>query len=117
MAQPSDWNLESGWEIAELEGGHALGGHGHVWAFLEADPWYDYRYTFRLKLEPGAALHANIRIMSPSRYFIGLNTTILLHCQANGADQFFHDLSRGGYFLGLAYGRDLCSARRDDCSG
>lgn len=93
---PPDWSLENGWSVAKSDGGHALLGQGHVWVKLVADPWYDYRYTFKLKLDAGASLHANIRIMAPIRYFIGLSRERSYIGKQTGADQFFHDLSQAG---------------------
>jgi photosystem II stability/assembly factor-like uncharacterized protein len=67
-----EWNLEPGWEVAQTETGYALKGGGHVWARLNQGPWSDYFLRFRVLLEgQQSALHANIRVSGPARYFIG----------------------------------------------
>ena len=91
----SAWRLEQGWSVEAIEGGHALRGSGHVWANLQAGPWADYRSTFRLKLEPNAALHANIRVTGASRYFIGLNGDSSYLSKQTSDNQFFDELVTG----------------------
>ncbi len=72
---PVGWQLESGWQVVEVEGGHALSGLGHVWANANVGTWDDSRFRFKVKLD-GGSLHANYRLLhSPEfrRYFLGLN--------------------------------------------
>lgn len=94
--RPAEWELVPGWEIAAIEGGHALAGQGHVWASLQAGSWDDYRMRFRVKLSGGASLHANFRLVGASRYFIGLNREGLYLNKQTGPDSFTGNLASAG---------------------
>jgi photosystem II stability/assembly factor-like uncharacterized protein len=99
---PPDWRLDPGWEVVASEGGHSLAGSGHVWATWNSPSlWFNFRYTFRLRLDPGAALHANIRLSGPSRYFIGLSRNFTYISKQTGPETFQNSLIRGS---GIASG-------------
>ena len=89
---PAEWELDPGWQIVEITGGHALSGTGHVWAGVNVGPWGDYRLRFRVKAEGAASVHANYRITQNARYFIGLNPDGL-YLQKQVGDTFFEGLA------------------------
>jgi photosystem II stability/assembly factor-like uncharacterized protein len=90
-----EWQLEDGWQIAPSESGFALKGSGHVWARMTSGAWSDYFLRFRVRLDGDAALHANIRLVGPARYFIGLNRHDLYLSKQTGLDTFFNNLAGG----------------------
>jgi photosystem II stability/assembly factor-like uncharacterized protein len=91
----SGWQLEQGWSVDEIEGGHALRGSGHAWARFSEGPWADYHYTFRLKLDPNASLHANIRVTGAARYFITLDGNSSSLSKQTSETDFFNELAKG----------------------
>jgi photosystem II stability/assembly factor-like uncharacterized protein len=90
-----EWILEPGWEIAPSPGGYALKGSGHVWARLQQGGWSDYSLSFRVLLEGGSsAVHANIRLIGPIRYFIGINRQEIYLSKQLDAQTFKENLGR-----------------------
>jgi photosystem II stability/assembly factor-like uncharacterized protein len=87
------WNLEPGWQVAPSEGGYAMRGNGHVWARYSEIAWEDAFLRFRVKLESGAALHANIRVDEVLRYFIGIQAQQMYLSRQTGANSFNHNLA------------------------
>lgn len=91
-----EWNLENGWEIVPSEAGYALKGVGHVWASLWDGPWEDYFLRFRLNREGSdSAIHANIRVIGPVRYFIGFNRDGSYLSKQTGEQTFKEGLASG----------------------
>ncbi|MBS1249316.1 MAG: Xyloglucanase Xgh74A [Chloroflexi bacterium] len=117
---PPEWSMDDGWEIVEVDGGHALSGQGHTWARVDIGPWEDYVFRFRAKLEPEADLHANIRLRHEpfQRYYITVNQAqIAIHKQVG--EEFYERLSTGPgqgdgwHLLELEVEEGLVSARVD----
>jgi len=90
-----EWQLEDGWEIAASEGGYALKGTGHFWARMTEGSWSDAFLRFRVRLDGDASLHANVLVVGPVRYFIGINRRDLYLSKQTGLETFFENLSRG----------------------
>lgn len=87
------WRLEPGWQVAQHDAGTGLVGRGHVWARLTNEAWEDYRFRFKVRLVPAGALHANLRLAGPSRYFIGLNRDRIYLNKQTGPDSFSGNLA------------------------
>ena len=90
-----EWQLENGWSIAPSEGGYALQGTGHVWARMTTGAWDDYSLRFRVKLDGDASLNANIRMVEPVRYFIGVSRQGMSLSRQSGLDTFLDGLANG----------------------
>jgi len=97
-----EWQLEYGWEIAASESDYALKGTGHVWARMTEGSWSNYFLRFRVKLEGDAALHANVMVVGPVRYFIGVNHEQMYLSKQTGLHTFSNDLA-GGQALGAGW--------------
>ena len=92
---PSDWMIEDGWDVKDVEGKKVLVGKGHIWARFDIGNWTDYRERFKIMLETKAALHANIRIKGADRYFIGLYTQKSYISKQIGLNKFQEHLVTG----------------------
>jgi len=98
---PDGWYLENGWQVVESEGGHALQGNGHAWARYNSQKWEDLLVRFRIKLDPGASLHANLRVQGESRYYIPINGYLLQISKQVGSTGFQNRLAEAP---GLSFG-------------
>lgn len=90
-----EWELENGWKIAASENGFALKGNDHFWARMVEGSWRDYFLRFRVRLEGIAALHANVMVVGPARYYIGVNRQSMYLSKQTGENTFFEELVIG----------------------
>lgn len=92
----SGWDLQSLWELQNVDDSVVLAGNRHSWASLTIDRWEDSILHFRLYLEnESSALHANVRVDGPKRYFIGLNAYGTYLSKQTGGNEFQNDLAIG----------------------
>jgi len=91
---PTEWQ-GSGWQVVEVDGGHAFMGQGHIMLpTIPAGLGTDYRLRFRVKLEGNAGMHANVRYNEPARYFIGLWQQGMYLSKQLGEDKFENNLKQ-----------------------
>lgn len=91
---PTEWQ-GAGWQVVETEGGHAFMGQGHIMLPpMQVGTGTDYSLRFRIKLEGNAGMHANVRYIGATRYFIGLWQQGVYLSRQLGNDKFENNLKQ-----------------------
>lgn len=91
----SNWRLEEGWQLSNIDGNNVLSGSGHKWARLKDGSWDNYTLKAKFKIIKGT-IHFNYKHSDtqdgPHRYFIGIGNSVVYLSKQNGSE--FYDLAK-----------------------
>lgn len=91
----TNWSMDDGWRLDNIDGNSVLIGSGHKWARLNGNSWDNYALKAKFKVSKGT-IHINYRHSDtsegPQRYFIGIGNSAVYLSKQRGNE--FNDLAR-----------------------